>query len=240
MLLVGMSAPARADNDSDRALAREHYLKGSRAFDLGAFDEAIREYSAAYRIKDDPALLYNLGQANRLAGHVAEALRSYKVYLSREPEAANRAEVEAKIAELQNLIDQQSKSKGMRPDQPTSKLPPAPAATASKREERIEPAPAAQPRTTAPANGTLARTETHVGRTKKITGLAVAAVGVAAIATGITFGVLAKNAGDDLSSLDMTMGRFDASTQQMGKTDQIVAAVMLGVGGAALVAGVSV
>jgi tetratricopeptide (TPR) repeat protein len=113
LLVLASSAPAFADND--RALAREHYFKGTRAFDLGAYDEAIAEYGAAYRIKDDPALLYNLGQAHRLAGHAAEALRIYKVYLSKRPEAANRPEVEAKIAELQKLIEQQNRTKSMPP-----------------------------------------------------------------------------------------------------------------------------
>jgi tetratricopeptide (TPR) repeat protein len=219
----------------NREQARDHYLKGTRAFDLGAYEEAIAEYGAAYRIKDDPALLYNLGQANRLAGHSIEALRLYKVFLSRSPDATNRAEVEAKIAELQKLVDQQAKTqKSMPPDQVTPPSTVTPTENEPKREEH-----ATAPPTTAPISAP-APEDVHAGRTKKIGGLAVGAVGVAALATGIAFGVLAKNAGDDLSRVDQQMGVFDASKQRAGQTDQIIEGVMLGVGGAALVAGVVV
>ena len=87
--------------------AREHFAKGTRAYDLGLYDEAIAEYMAAYKIKDDPALLFNIGQAHRLAGHAAEALRFYKTYLSKVPAAQNRSEVEAKMAELNKQLEQQ-------------------------------------------------------------------------------------------------------------------------------------
>jgi tetratricopeptide (TPR) repeat protein len=219
----------------NREQARDHYLKGTRAFDLGAYEEAIAEYGAAYRIKDDPALLYNLGQANRLAGHSVEALRLYKVFLSRSSDAPNRAEVEAKIAELQKLVDQQAKTqKSMPPDQVT----PPPTVTPTRNESNREEHATASP-TTAPIAASAAD-DVHAGRTKKISGLAVGAVGAAALATGIAFGVLANNAGNDLSRVDQQMGVFDASKQRTGQTDQLIEGVMLGVGGAALVAGVVV
>ena len=130
--VVLYSLPALADARSE---AREHFRKGSRAFDLGAYEEAIQEYGAAYRIIDDPALLYNLGQANRLAGHATEALHLYKVYLSKKPDAQNRAEVENKIAELQKLVDQETKAKkALPPDQATpatTAAPPRPSITPS-------------------------------------------------------------------------------------------------------------
>lgn len=71
---------------------------GSKAFDLGQYEEAIAT-RAAYKIKDDPALLYNLGQAHRLAGHHSEALHFYKTFLSRSPDAPNRDEVEKRIVD---------------------------------------------------------------------------------------------------------------------------------------------
>ena len=42
---------------ADRDSARDHYVKGTRAYELGLYDEAIAEYMAAYKLKDDPALL---------------------------------------------------------------------------------------------------------------------------------------------------------------------------------------
>jgi tetratricopeptide (TPR) repeat protein len=61
--------------------AREHYHRGTVAFNLGHYEEAAGEYEEAYRLKDDPALLYNIAQARRLAGNRREALRSYKTFL---------------------------------------------------------------------------------------------------------------------------------------------------------------
>jgi tetratricopeptide (TPR) repeat protein len=108
---------------------------GTRTFDLGAYDEAIAWYDGAYRIWDDPALLYNLGQANRLAGHAAEALRIYKVYLHKKPDAPNRAEVELKIAELQKLVDQQTRTRSLLPEGVT----PLPPSNETRPEERSPP-----------------------------------------------------------------------------------------------------
>ena len=96
-LLTLSAGVARGD---DQGTARDHYIKGTRAYELGLYDEAIAEYMAAYKAKDDPALLFNLGQAHRLAGHPAEALRFYKTYLAKLPEANNRADVESKIRDL--------------------------------------------------------------------------------------------------------------------------------------------
>ena len=88
---------AGAARGADHESARDHYMKGTRAYELGLYDEAVAEYMAAYKIKDDPALLFNLAQAHRLANHPAEALRFYRTYLAKVPTAANRTEVEAKM-----------------------------------------------------------------------------------------------------------------------------------------------
>jgi tetratricopeptide (TPR) repeat protein len=90
---------AWAGDDLDAA--REHYQKGKRAYDIGHFAEAASEYELAYTAKDDPALLFNLGQAHRLAGNRAEAIIAYRAYLRNAPDAPNRAEVEQLIHNLQ-------------------------------------------------------------------------------------------------------------------------------------------
>jgi tetratricopeptide (TPR) repeat protein len=98
LVFVFLTSSARAQENV--AAAREHFLKGTKAFDLGLYEDAIKEYMSAYQIKDDPAFLYNIAQAHRLAGHDAEALRFYRMYLTRAPDAPNRAQVEARISEL--------------------------------------------------------------------------------------------------------------------------------------------
>jgi hypothetical protein len=215
---------ARAD---DRASAREHYLNGKKAFELGSFDEAIREYMAAYRLKDDPALLYNLGQANRLANHPVESLHFYKVYLLRLPNATNRDEVETKIAELEKLVDQQKRTEGLEPNQTRPLETPEPKPAPPPAQQQPPPPPPPKP----------SWSQLHPGGVKQIAGIALGAVGVGALVVGIAYGVLAKNNGDELTRLDRNMQKFDPSKQSAGKTDQVVSGVMLGLGAATAAGG---
>jgi tetratricopeptide (TPR) repeat protein len=221
-----------ADHDS----ARDHYVKGTRAYELGLYEEAIAEYMAAYKIKDDPALLFNLGQAHRLANHPAEALRFYKTYLAKVPGATNRAEVEAKMADLNRQIEQQQ----LPPAQPvpeTAAASPAPAA-APEETTRSDAAPSVAPPAPpvdiaqpAPAQ------PPRPGRGLRIAGIVSAAGGLALVGTGVVFGVLAKQAGDDLTQLDEQNGVFDPSKESAGQRDQLLAGVFIGVGAAAVATG---
>ena len=53
----------------------------------------------------DAALLFNIGQAYRLWDRPEDAIRAYKNYLRRVPDAVNRADVEKKIADLEKLVE---------------------------------------------------------------------------------------------------------------------------------------
>lgn len=99
---VGGSAVAQPTGAVNAA--REHYRKGTTLFDLSRYAEAAREFELAYEAKPDPALLYNLAQSHRLAGASSAALQAYKAYLRRMPAAPNRAEVESRIAEVQQKL----------------------------------------------------------------------------------------------------------------------------------------
>ncbi len=112
-LLLVTAAPARGDDELSQA--RTHYRNATRAYELGSYDEAIREYSEAYRLKDDPAILYNMAQAHRLADHHTEALRLYRMYLIKVPDAQNRAEVLSKVEALQSLVEQQKRARELPP-----------------------------------------------------------------------------------------------------------------------------
>ena len=58
------------DKDADnKAAAKEHSSRGTSYYDLGRYDEAIKEFEAAYQLKNDPAFLFNLAQSYRLAGN---------------------------------------------------------------------------------------------------------------------------------------------------------------------------
>ena len=76
-LLVASAAWAQAKPDSKTA-AKEHYARGTSYYDLGKYDDAIKEFEAAYQLKNDPAFLYNLAQSYRLAGNAERALHFYQ------------------------------------------------------------------------------------------------------------------------------------------------------------------
>jgi tetratricopeptide (TPR) repeat protein len=129
VLLSLISSTAFAD---DAAVAREHYKKGTRLYELNKFADAAAEYEQAYQAKDDPALLFNIGQAYRFDGQNKKALLAYKQYLRKLPEAGNRAEVEKHIAALEKLVEDEKRSTS---SPPTETIPPpheaAPAAAVS-------------------------------------------------------------------------------------------------------------
>jgi tetratricopeptide (TPR) repeat protein len=242
LVILVLAASARAD---DRGEAIQHYRKGTKSFELGLYQEAIDEYMLAYKNFDDPAILYNLAKAHRLAGHVSDALRFYKQYLLKDPNAPNRDGVREKIAELQALVDKQRKA--------NEELPPAHALRSSDGSDRSQPAPsesvtaspvaATAPEPShvpaplpAPAHAPIV--DRNAGRGAKIAGLVVGALGLELVADGVVCGVLAKQNGDWLSRADANHQRFDSSKESTGRTEQILEGVFLGVGAAAVVTGV--
>jgi len=94
------AAQAAAD-ESQLAEAKRHYAAASKFYDLAEYEGALREFKEAYRAVEDPAFLFNIAQCHRKLGHTQDAITFYKNYLRRAPHAANRAEVERRIAELE-------------------------------------------------------------------------------------------------------------------------------------------
>ena len=99
VLAVGAAAPRRGrPPDANKAAAKEHYQSGTSYYDLGRYPDAIKEFEAAYELKNDPAFLYNLAQSYRQAGDPEQALHFYRTYLRYVPKPPNRAEIEERIA----------------------------------------------------------------------------------------------------------------------------------------------
>jgi tetratricopeptide (TPR) repeat protein len=119
--------PARADRRADPEAAakekeaREHYTNGMRHFDLGEIDAAVAEFKEAYKISAAPGLLFNIAQAYRTKKDYEQALLFYKNYLRLVPRAANRADVEARVAEMEKMIAEQER---MQRERPVGVLPP--------------------------------------------------------------------------------------------------------------------
>jgi tetratricopeptide (TPR) repeat protein len=237
LLSLLFATPALAD---DLQSAREHYHRATTLFDLRRYDEAVREYEKAFESKDDPALLFNIGQAYRLGGRYEAAIGAFRSYLRRQPAAKNRAEVMARIHEMQDLVDQQ-KATNEQPPQGTLTPPPdvaSPVAAPKPKPEVAPPPPVvepkAEPATVEPQPVKTSQADSHPGRSKKIAGLVTGVIAVAAVATGAAFAVLAAQDNDSQQT-----GKYDANVWSRGPMEADVAYAMFGVAGAAAVATVA-
>jgi tetratricopeptide (TPR) repeat protein len=239
-LLTGVAA---ADDAATRRQASEHYHKGTTAYDLGHYDTAINEYETAYALYNEPTILYNLGQAHRLARHSEQALHFYKMYLVKVPGATNRAEVEAKIAALTSAIEEERKARNIPPDQtikpPESTTPPTAATPPSTPPPSSAATTPSEPPGAAATTGEV-RAPAPVdprARTFKIAGIVVGAAGIALVAGGIVCGVLAKQNADAISSADANHQPYEPSKYSDYQNDLVASGVLIGVGAAAVVTG---
>jgi tetratricopeptide (TPR) repeat protein len=160
LLVCSLSLAAPAISHADRRVdpeaaakdreAREHYTQGMRHFDLGEVDDAIKEFRAAYQISAAPGLLFNIAQAYRTKKDYENALQFYKNYLRLQPRAPNRVDVEARVAEMEKLVEQQAQMEKERPHGvippnqeavETPEAPPAPAPAPATPVVAARPAP---------------------------------------------------------------------------------------------------
>ena len=141
-----LASPARGD-DSATEQARQCYETGTQQYDLGHWDDAIREFEKAYQLRPDPSFLYNLAQAYRRKGDTKRALDLYRNYLAKIPKSPQRAEIEERIKTLQKQIDEEASAKSA-PPEPTGRAPvPPPALPLGT---GLVPAPAEAPATSVP------------------------------------------------------------------------------------------
>ena len=101
-----------ADTDAE---SKRLYKEGTKRYNLGEFEEAIKAYKSGYDAKADPVFLFNIAQAYRLWNKPDKAAFFYKSFLRNLPEAPNRSEVERRIAEMQTAIVGQKTSAAQPP-----------------------------------------------------------------------------------------------------------------------------
>jgi hypothetical protein len=142
VVTLAAASPARADDAND---AKTHYQKATAHYAVGEYKEAAAEYEAAYKAKQDPALLYNAAQSHRLAGENQKALLLYKNIVKLYPTSKYAAESKDRIDKLEQAIATTQSP----PNQPApvevSPSPPTPAAP--------PPSAPVQPIVTQPAAG---------------------------------------------------------------------------------------
>lgn len=98
----GVASNAFAESTKDRA--RSHYLKGKSLYDRADYKGAIAEFAAADGLAPSALLEFNIALCYEKLGDPKEAVRRYRVYLDRDPNADNRSSVESKIKQLQGQV----------------------------------------------------------------------------------------------------------------------------------------
>jgi tetratricopeptide (TPR) repeat protein len=107
------------DDGIDLEAAKAEYRKGSDAYALGNYEEAIEHFERAYQLSQEPALLFDIGQAytrwydlSNDVEQLKKARRMYENYvinldatdLNEEERANARADAQRRIAEVDRRI----------------------------------------------------------------------------------------------------------------------------------------
>lgn len=77
------------------------YNEGQAAYDRGDYALAVQRWQEAYRLSKEPALLFNLAQAHRLANECEPALAGYRQFVAIDPTSEQRALAEQLVNELE-------------------------------------------------------------------------------------------------------------------------------------------
>src|SRR5690349_13878725 len=98
MVWVGLMLAAEvAWAQTPQQEAKRHFQQGKAYQDNGAYEDAVREYEAAYKLAPLPDLLFNIGQAYRLKGDRRKAIEAYQKYLAAAPEGSASDEARDQI-----------------------------------------------------------------------------------------------------------------------------------------------
>jgi tetratricopeptide (TPR) repeat protein len=185
--------------------ARERYRRGTALYNIGKYLEAAREYEAAYEETSDPPLLFNIGQAYRLAGERRKALTTYRSYLRTAPDGEKRTLAQGFIRDLEALLAAETPATANAP----TPEPPAPAPTPATSAQAATPPPPVAARQDEPTPAPALRHEA-VERPRS-SGRGWLWIGGAALLVGIAaavFFVASGAAGPEEPATDLGTMRF--------------------------------
>jgi tetratricopeptide (TPR) repeat protein len=206
------SAFASAEEAHDLEYAKKMFKEGLAHYNLREYKEALIAFEASYRAEPDPVFLFNIAQAYRQLGKPADAVRFYKLFLKEVPNSPYRPMVENILASIE----------------------PKPAA----REPARLATPAAQPPVPSETRVELRARPASRPWYKSAAGWTLTGIAVAAIATGAGLAAHGHELATDAPSA-MNLSQFRDMRDQ-GSTFQTAGYSVLGIGAAAVVAGVVV
>lgn len=211
-------------DEATKHRAQTHYQAGVSAYNVGDFDNAIREWKEGYRVLALPDFLFNIAQAYRGKGDHQNALFFYNAFLRERPDAPNVNEVVALRDETKRLLSEQR--------------------TAPAEDDAITVPPASEPdgRDSAPSPPTASAQDStdSGGRSLRLTGLMTAGGGVALLATGVVFSLAASSAASDLEGAAAQGAPWTPALEdkeRAGRRNETLGIVFLAAGSAAVITG---
>jgi tetratricopeptide (TPR) repeat protein len=233
-ILVAAASPALAN---DKAKAKALYEQGLKHYNLAEYPEAIKAWKEAYSLSRRPLLLFNIGQAYRLAGDCKLASTFYDNYQREEPNPKNQDELDSALALCAKPVDKPIDKPVDKPaDKPVDK--PAnvidkqpPEAAGDTPDPKLGPVPGDGH---GPVDADAA--ESRGGGLRKA-GIGVAAAGLVMSGAGIYFALDSRNAANEVGGHMGEWGQPQMDIEARGERSATLAWVMGGLGIAAIAAG---
>ena len=121
------ATPAYAQETAHDTEARTHFESGRSYFDRGAYEEALREFRAAYELSHRAELLYNLYLTTERLADFDAAVDYLEQYLAEgAPDAERRASLEPRLENLRARRDAHTTVETPVTTEPEPVPPPAP------------------------------------------------------------------------------------------------------------------
>lgn len=220
--IAALGASARAAPS-----AEDLYAEGQAAYDRADYPTAIERWRASFEISGETGLLFNLAQAQRLSGDCPDALSTYRKFLAADADLTSEQHrlAEDLARELDSSCDEPPPISSAPVEPPTAAAIPDRAAD----HDLIAAVPLSARDDRTPRSG----------RSRRITGLAIAGTGAALLVTGLIVGHHARALGDEVtracaSGCDWTTQR---SKDAAGRRDAVIGHALDAVGVAAIAGG---
>jgi tetratricopeptide (TPR) repeat protein len=247
LILVFLAGVAHAQKNKDpKKVAKQYTDAAIAAQDQGDYDQAVELYQKAYDLVPHPILVFNIGQAHRLAGRDEEALDAYKKYVELDPKGAKAKEAQGFIKEIEPRVIK-ARAAAEEAAKKQAELDAARKAAEEKAEAERKAREEAEAKRKADAEKRkkAGGGEPAPKSNKKMLGLIIGGSGLAVAAGGGVFGFLAMGAWGDAKDVcggELTCANQDDTDRANDLADTAslygnVSTVMIGVGAAALVTG---
>ena len=219
--LAPLASVARAQPAADvKPDATAEATTGATLYSAGQYHEAYEHFVRAFELDPQPAFLFDAAQAARFAKDCAGAVKAYRQFLDVVKQAQNLEVVRKDLDEMEQCV----RGRGLAEPAKPSEHVVAPAA------------PVASPPPVAPPHVGASRDD---GAGKRKLAIALGAVGIAGIATGVGFGLAAEYWSKSCSPKQTCEDAYVMKSMDRGPRDNAIAITGYAVGGAALVGGIA-